>query len=273
MTTARHIAAGFVVGAFLVESAGAQQPPSQNVQREPAVLAPDIAPLLADRGSELRGVVERYTADRQVLLRRYRVGYSPAQRAVLTKFYAAWADKLKPVDFSALGEEARADYVLLRNAIENEQALLARDAKVWADVGPLLPFADTIMALEDMRREMRPVDPRQSARALGGTSRRALDAIRARLGRRARRLSARDVRRASRPIAPQKCWCHSARRCRAGIVSTRDTIRSSAGGRSRRIVQPTHRSSRTRGCSGSASSASAAARTNRSSGFRSAATV
>jgi uncharacterized protein (DUF885 family) len=138
----------------------------QNVQGPPAVLAPDLAPLLADRGSEFRPIVERYTSDRGALTRRYRVGYSPAQQAVMTKFYATWSDKLKAIDFNALSPDARADYVLLRGAIEHEQTLLARDAKVWADVSTLIPFADTIMALEETRREMIPVDPAKAAKAL-----------------------------------------------------------------------------------------------------------
>ncbi len=153
--------------AFVATSAARAQ---GNTQGPPAVLAPDLAPLLADRGSELRPVVERYTSDRAVLARRYRVEYSPAQHDVMTKFYAAWSDKLKAIDFNALGEDARADYILLRHSIENQQTLLARDAKVWADISALIPFADTIMTLEETRREMLPIDGSKSAKALDHVS-------------------------------------------------------------------------------------------------------
>ena len=84
----------------------------------------------------------------------------------MTKFYATWSDKLKTIDFNALSIEGRADYVLLRSAIEHEQTLLARDARVWADISPLIPFADTIMALEETRREMVPIDGSKAAKSL-----------------------------------------------------------------------------------------------------------
>jgi uncharacterized protein (DUF885 family) len=130
------------------------------------VLTPDVGALLADRSSEFRNVVERYSADRQGLLRRYRVGYSPTQRRVMDAFYKAWLDKLAAVDFGKLGADAKADYVLLRNKIESEQAQAVLDANVWRDMAPLMPFADTIFALEAMRRELRAVDPQRSAKAL-----------------------------------------------------------------------------------------------------------
>ncbi len=138
----------------------------KNVQGPPAILAPDLGQLLAERGSEFRPIVERYTADRAVLARRYRLAYSPSQQSVMTRFYATWSDKLKALDFAALSPDARADYVLLRHAIEHEQTLLARDAKVWAEVSTLIPFADTIMALEETRREMIPIDAPKSAKSL-----------------------------------------------------------------------------------------------------------
>ena len=146
-------------------AAHAQKAPP-NMQGEPTVLTPDLAALIADKPSELRGVVERYTNDRQGLLRRYRVGYSVAQRKVMDKFYSAWLAKLSVLPFDGMSADAKVDYVLLRNKIESEQAQMVLDAKVWKEVAPLMPFADTVFALEELRREMLNVDPQASARAL-----------------------------------------------------------------------------------------------------------
>lgn len=140
--------------------------PSRNVQGPPAQLVPDAALLLAERGSEMRGVVERYSADRNVLLRRYAQQYSASQRDVLVKFYDAWTAQLKGIDFNRLSLDAKADHVLLRNSIEEAQEELARDAKVYADLAGLLPFADSIFALEDARRRMENVDGARSAQTL-----------------------------------------------------------------------------------------------------------
>jgi uncharacterized protein (DUF885 family) len=147
----------------LVPAAGRAQ---NNVQGEPKILVPDVAALVADRGSEMRNAIERYTADHQVLLRRYRQQYSKSQKSVLAKFYAGWLDKLNTVKFDALSHDAKVDYVLLRNKIESAQDEMAHDDVVYADVAALIPFADSIWALEDARRSMKSVDPEASARTL-----------------------------------------------------------------------------------------------------------
>ena len=153
------------LAAFPFVVAHSQKAPP-NKQGEPTVLTPDLAALIAQKPSELRSVIERYSTDRQGLLRRYRVGYSAAQRKVMDKFYAAWLAKLSALPFDGMSGDAKVDYVLLRNKIESEQAQTVLDAKVWKDVAPLMPFADTVFALEEMRREMLNVDPQRSARAL-----------------------------------------------------------------------------------------------------------
>jgi len=139
---------------------------TKNVQVQPTVFSPDANLLLGERGSEMRGVVERYTADRSVLNRRYSQQYSAAQQAVFAKFYDAWIAQLRTIDFNKLSLDAKADHVLLRNTIEQAQDQLKRDAKVYGDLRELLPFGDSIFTLEDMRRRMEPVDGPRSARTL-----------------------------------------------------------------------------------------------------------
>ena len=153
-----------VAGAQAQNKAQAQA--QKHVQGLPSQYAPDANLLLAERGSEMRGVVERYTADRDVLSRRYRQQYSSSQRDVLSKFHDAWAAQLKAIDFGKLSHDAKADHVLLRNGIEEAQDELQRDAKIYADLNGLLPFGDSIFALEDARRRMENVDGARSARTL-----------------------------------------------------------------------------------------------------------
>lgn len=163
------IAVGCVVVSAAAVGAQAQARPtpvSKPVQAQPAVLAPDARLLLAERGSEMRGVVERYSADRSVLLRRYPLQYSAPQRDVLSRLYAAWTAQLKAIDFGALSLDAQADHVLLRNSIEQAQDELQRDATVYAGLSALLPFGDSVFALEDARRRMETVDGARAARTL-----------------------------------------------------------------------------------------------------------
>ena len=162
-TPARVLALSVLALSPLVAQTSAK---SRHVQSAPVVLAPDATVLLVERGSEMRGVVERYSADRGVLLRRYAQQYSSSQRDVLTRFYDAWTAQLKAVDFGKLSHDAKADHVLLRNRIEDAQDELRRDATVYAGLGALLPFADSVFALEDARRRMENVDGASSARTL-----------------------------------------------------------------------------------------------------------
>ncbi len=248
----------------------------KNVQGPPAILAPDLGQLLAERGSELRPVVERYSADRAALTRRYRLAYSPAQQSVMTRFYATWSDKLKALDFAALSPDARADYVLLRHAIEHEQTLLARDAKVWAEVSTLIPFADTIMALEETRREMIPIDAPKSAKSLDNIAAQVA-AARAKIESIGR--GGADIPAAGMPSriaayrATEESSTHCMPRSRAGTSSTRATTRFFPGGRSRHIMERTRRSRPTPVCCASAWWGGVAVTMNRSSACRSVATA
>src|SRR5262245_43900680 len=80
---------------------------------EGASSAPPLGALVNVPASELRDVVERYSADRSALFRRYDVDYSPARRQRLREFYAGWRARLAELDFDRLSEEGRIDYLLL----------------------------------------------------------------------------------------------------------------------------------------------------------------
>ncbi len=161
-------------------AAAAQAGATGYVQERPTVYTPDATQLLAERGSEMRGVVERYTADRSVLQRRYPQQYSAAQREVFGTFYAAWMTQLNAIDFDKLGLDARADYILLRNRIEEAQDEVQRDTKVYAELAALLPFGDSVFALEDRRRRMENVDGQRSAGTLDYIGK-TVNALRAKL--------------------------------------------------------------------------------------------
>ena len=127
---------------------------------------PDIASLARATQSEMRNAVERFTSDQRVLLRRYRVAYSPARRAQTDAFYAAWLRRLDATNFDSLSEEGKVDYILLANRLRHEQQENSRDAKVLADVAPLVGFADSIMRLDESRRRFETIDPTAAARTL-----------------------------------------------------------------------------------------------------------
>lgn len=135
--------------------------------QEPAYV-PDLRTLRRPTTSELRDLIERFDSDRDGLLRRYRVAYSPARRAALRDFAGAWLARLRggAIRFDSLSQDGRVDFVLLRNVLEREQAELAREERLMTELAPLLPFAAAIFDLEEARRRMETVDPPAVARAL-----------------------------------------------------------------------------------------------------------
>ena len=127
---------------------------------------PPVAPIPVAATSELRDLVNRYGADRDALARRYDDEFSPVRRTALRDFYTGWKTALGAVDFEKLTPDGRVDWILLRASIEHEVALLDREERRMAEVAPLLPFADTIFALEDARRRLEFADPAAAGRTL-----------------------------------------------------------------------------------------------------------
>ena len=67
---------------------------------------------------------------------------------------------------STLGVEGRIDHIVLRRKIAAELRLIEREEKWQSETTELLPFADTILALNDARMRMEPIDPEKAAATL-----------------------------------------------------------------------------------------------------------
>ena len=116
-------------------------------------------------------MVERYTLDRAALLRRYDTEWSPERRERLRAFYTEWRDRLAATELGAVGVEGRADWVLLDNQVRYELALLDRERALLDEMRPLLPFAESAMALQGSRRRMEPADAPVVGRRLDSLAR------------------------------------------------------------------------------------------------------
>jgi len=129
--------------------------------------APAVRELLRPASqSELAPVLERYTTDRAVLLRRYDTEWAPDRRERLRAFYQDWQQQLAAADFDALGVEGRIDHVLLSNRLRYELALLDRETTQLDEMRGLLPFAEVAMELQRSRRRLEKVDAPAVARRL-----------------------------------------------------------------------------------------------------------
>ena len=111
-------------------------------------------------------VVEQYTADRMSLARMYPLAISPAYVSRYEKFDAAELAMLAAMDFNALSEDDRVDYLLLKNRITAEGHQLAISKHQVAEMEPLIPFAAPIDDLLAGKRAMQRPDGEKDAALL-----------------------------------------------------------------------------------------------------------
>jgi len=112
------------------------------------------APALNAQDSQMRSLIQKFSADRMSLLRSYDLPLSPIRMARLDRFYTDQLESLQHVNFDAMSEEDQVDYLLLKNRITADQHQLSIQKKQVDEMAPLLPFAKTIFDLDDSRRRM-----------------------------------------------------------------------------------------------------------------------
>jgi hypothetical protein len=116
--------------------------------------------------SDLRTAIVRFEQDRAALGRRYDVAYSQPLHQRVREFLAGWQRNLRDLDFAALNREGQVDYVLLRNRIEFELAMLEERESTAAAMAPLVPFAEAITALQQTRHAGERPAARESAQTV-----------------------------------------------------------------------------------------------------------
>jgi uncharacterized protein (DUF885 family) len=113
--------------------------------------------------ADLPVLIEQYQADRGALDRAYNLPFATRHRARMASFYEEWEKKLAALDFGALPQDGKVDYLLLKNHLRHERAALGRLPKVDENARPLVPFAGMIAELEEQRRAFEPVDSEKAA--------------------------------------------------------------------------------------------------------------
>ncbi len=132
--------------------------------------------------SEMRPVIERYIMDRGSLSRSYPVESSPARLTRFKQFYSDWLALIGKMNFDAMSQDGKVDYVLFKFHVEHAQRQMEIQRQSLAEIAPLLPFAQTITSLAEARRRTEKLDPPKVAAQLNDltkqieTTRRALDA-------------------------------------------------------------------------------------------------
>jgi uncharacterized protein (DUF885 family) len=190
--------------AAIAQPGGVKPTTRQEFPADPTASVPSLAALRGSTTSELADVISRFSADQQALQRRYDAPDSRSQRTRMRAFWENWRKRLAESDFEKLSQEGKVDYVLLDNHLRYELELMDREDRQLAEVAPLLPFGDQLLALQETRRDLVTVNAQQSARLLA-TLTKQVDSLRQTLEASSapQRAAAGDSSRAARPAAPR----------------------------------------------------------------------
>ena len=113
---------------------------------------------LADDGSELRVMIERYSVDRMSLQSSSPPSSSPVRDERLRDFTTQWLEKLEKIEFERLTQEGQVDYLLFKNYLSHQLRQLDLRSKEVLLAAPLVPFAHKIVELDLARRELKSME-------------------------------------------------------------------------------------------------------------------
>ncbi len=111
----------------------------------------------------LRALLERYSTDARALRSFYDIEPSPTRFERLERFDATWRERLARLDATDLDVDGRIDAVLLAHELEHDHTERMRRAADIAAVRAWLPRYEEIVALEEARWQLEPVDAEQAA--------------------------------------------------------------------------------------------------------------
>jgi uncharacterized protein (DUF885 family) len=148
----RVCAAGLLCSASLLAQSASRPQPAHPAQ--------------SDAAPQMPQVIENFAADAEALSATYPVRISPARQQRLEKFYADTLAQLAAMNFDALSQEDKVDYLLLKNHVTAGQHRLALEKRRTEEIMPLLPFAATIEDMMEKKRLMQHPDAEKDAAAL-----------------------------------------------------------------------------------------------------------
>ncbi len=107
--------------------------------------------------SELIDLINTFRADTYTLKRTYGMEESQEFYTRFTAFYKDWDKKIEEVDFKALSQQGKIDYVLLKNLIAKESYLLSLDYNAFKEIAHVTHFADDLYTfIKERRRGKQP---------------------------------------------------------------------------------------------------------------------
>ncbi len=141
----RHMLPILLLGTLIGTTTAQPVPPVANLPSTPESVA--LVDLLSD-----------YQADRRAVSSFYGMSFDTHALDRLDALHAEAAERLAATDFAGLDQQGRIDALLFRTKLESQAAKLTLARTRLEEMRALLPFAETIAALERDRVAMQPID-------------------------------------------------------------------------------------------------------------------
>ncbi len=113
---------------------------------------PEKVPSLYEQTSEVNNFMVKYHADYGNLQRFYGIDNSPERRQRLSAIVNHYIDTLTTLEFDKLNTGTKVDYILFNRDLHEQQYQLQKEEKEYNGIRQWIPFADTIYAMEKLRR-------------------------------------------------------------------------------------------------------------------------
>jgi uncharacterized protein (DUF885 family) len=113
--------------------------------------------------AELQDTVRLYTSDRWAVSRFYELPWSDVRFERFDKLYREWQGRLPQMDFEALNQQGRIDYVLLRNEIESQLGQQSVQRERLKEMDELLSFRGPVQELEAARWRLKSFEAQAAA--------------------------------------------------------------------------------------------------------------
>ncbi|KAJ5459953.1 uncharacterized protein N7458_001505 [Penicillium daleae] len=118
------------------------------------------------QAESIRDRIERLTADLKELKAFLPIEFSPGRKQRLREFLTSELNSLHDLPFELYEQDAKVDYLLVKNYLERELRGLELEAQQDEKSTPLLPFATTLVDLCEARALVIPMHPKETAQKL-----------------------------------------------------------------------------------------------------------
>lgn len=118
------------------------------------------------QAESIRDRIERLTADLKELKAFLPIAFSPGRKQRLREFLTSELNSLHDLPFELYEQDAKVDYLLVKNYLERELRGLELEAQQDEKSTPLLPFATILVDLCEARALVIPMHPKETAQKL-----------------------------------------------------------------------------------------------------------